>query len=454
MADSPLRPLVVQAATDAGLDPEFVTRLVGAESNWNPDAVSKKGARGLMQLMPETAKQYGVSNPNDPVQNIKGGVAFLKDLTAKYPGRPDLVAAAYNAGPGAVDKAGGVPNFSETKDYVQKVDPFAKFAVPSETPAAKTDPFAKYVVSAESAKPEQSTRQTTQSDGDTIVGLQTSPQARAERINRNYEAQQRITKDVLMGMPGMGQAVGAALRGAGAMTEYAGQAAGKIPVLTREILAHLSGLGTPGYVGAAVGPKAIEMAGRATSAAGRIIPRILGTASEAAPVAAKVAAPIEEATAGGFEATKPGGWYTPWEGAERARIVEGVKPPAGFSNVEARPVPSSQAATSAPAPSAPLPFEEGKHLSSVWKAMDKMGVRLRADEMPAATKLMREGTAPEAAIAKVLKDRSVPKAVDIQNPDAEFARKFGLPSQAEVEAEMGKRARGGQKSLMAAYGDK
>ncbi len=118
-----LRSRVSTAAASAGLDPDFVSRLVSAESNWNPRAVSNKGAQGLMQLMPGTAKQYGVSALFDPDENIKAGIAYLKDLTAKYPDRPDLVAAAYNAGPGAVDKAGGIPAFKETQDYVRRVVP-------------------------------------------------------------------------------------------------------------------------------------------------------------------------------------------------------------------------------------------------------------------------------------------------------------------------------------------
>jgi len=116
-----LKGLVTQSATDAGLDPEFVHRLIGAESNWNPSAVSPKGATGLMQLMPDTAKQYGVTNLTDPKENIKAGIAHLKRLKGKYGDRDDLVAAAYNAGEGTVDKANGVPNIAETRNYVQKV---------------------------------------------------------------------------------------------------------------------------------------------------------------------------------------------------------------------------------------------------------------------------------------------------------------------------------------------
>jgi hypothetical protein len=117
------RAMAMSAGQSAGLDPDFVGRLVDAESGGKPYAMSPKGAMGLMQVMPATAKQYGVTNLMDPSENIKAGIGYLKDLTAKYPNRPDLVAAAYNAGPGAVDKAGGVPPFKETQAYVKKVAP-------------------------------------------------------------------------------------------------------------------------------------------------------------------------------------------------------------------------------------------------------------------------------------------------------------------------------------------
>ena len=138
-------PRVRQAATEAGLDPDFVTRLVQAESNWDPSLVSKKGAIGLMQVLPSTAKDYGVTNLRDPKENIKAGIAHLKRLSSKYQSH-ELLAAAYNAGEGAVEKHGGVPPFKETQAYVDKVDPFAKWAVREEpAPKGEGDPFAKWV---------------------------------------------------------------------------------------------------------------------------------------------------------------------------------------------------------------------------------------------------------------------------------------------------------------------
>jgi hypothetical protein len=107
-------------AEQNGLDPEFVARIAQTESNWNPKAVSKAGAMGVMQLMPGTAREMGV-DPTDPLDNIRGGVTYLAKLHKQFGGDPTLVAAAYNAGPGAVQKAGGVPNFPETQKYVQKV---------------------------------------------------------------------------------------------------------------------------------------------------------------------------------------------------------------------------------------------------------------------------------------------------------------------------------------------
>ncbi len=109
------------AASANGLDPAFVRKIVAAESGGNPHALSPKGAVGLMQVMPQTAADYGVTNPQDPEENIKAGIAHLARLNAKYGGDQTKIAAAYNAGEGAVDKAGGVPNFPETQAYVQKV---------------------------------------------------------------------------------------------------------------------------------------------------------------------------------------------------------------------------------------------------------------------------------------------------------------------------------------------
>ena len=103
------------------VDPALVRAVIETESNWNSTAVSAKGALGLMQLIPATAQQFGVNNAFDPKQNLDGGVHYLQMLLQRYNGDLDKALAAYNAGPGAVDRAGGVPKYRETRDYVQKV---------------------------------------------------------------------------------------------------------------------------------------------------------------------------------------------------------------------------------------------------------------------------------------------------------------------------------------------
>ena len=103
------------------LSPSLVKAVIQNESGYNPRAVSPKGAMGLMQIMPAMAKQYGVTDPFSPDENIGAGVSFLRNLMEKYNGDYKKALSAYNAGENVVDRAGGVPDIKETRDYVQKV---------------------------------------------------------------------------------------------------------------------------------------------------------------------------------------------------------------------------------------------------------------------------------------------------------------------------------------------
>ena len=128
----PYARLIDEACRKADLDVAFVTAVIRAESNFNPYAVSRKGARGLMQLMPATAERFGVRRSFDPAANIRGGVAYLKELCVRFSNAPELVLAAYNAGEDAVGSFGGVPPYRETVDYVRKI--LAWWSPPSAAP--------------------------------------------------------------------------------------------------------------------------------------------------------------------------------------------------------------------------------------------------------------------------------------------------------------------------------
>src|SRR2546425_13211233 len=123
MANGPVdfERLVAEAAQRHGLDPALVRAVVGVESGFPPEAGSAKGAQGLMQLMPATPRDLGVTDPFDPTANLDGGSRYLSSLVVRYEGDLTRALAAYNAGMGAVARHGGVPPYAETRKYVQKV---------------------------------------------------------------------------------------------------------------------------------------------------------------------------------------------------------------------------------------------------------------------------------------------------------------------------------------------
>jgi soluble lytic murein transglycosylase-like protein len=120
-ADSvtPFAEIIDRVAAREGIDARLVHAVIEVESGYRPDARSPKGAMGLMQLMPATARRYSVRNPYDPVSNIEAGIKHLKSLLARFP--PTLALAAYNAGDAAVERFGGIPPYAETRSYVARI---------------------------------------------------------------------------------------------------------------------------------------------------------------------------------------------------------------------------------------------------------------------------------------------------------------------------------------------
>jgi soluble lytic murein transglycosylase-like protein len=116
-----LQDVILPAASRWGVDPDLVAAIIWAESSGDPNAVSRKGARGLMQLMPKTARDLGVSEILDPKENVEGGTRYFRQMLDAHEGDVSLALAAYNAGPEAVRRYGGVPPYRETRDYVGKV---------------------------------------------------------------------------------------------------------------------------------------------------------------------------------------------------------------------------------------------------------------------------------------------------------------------------------------------
>lgn len=120
-AQAPVLPLIHRLAQQYSVDPRLVQAIITVESNFDPHAVSRAGAQGLMQLMPDTAARYRVEDPFDPHANIEGGVRYLRDLLRMFPSDLRHVLAAYNAGEGTVQQYGGVPPYPETRRYVERV---------------------------------------------------------------------------------------------------------------------------------------------------------------------------------------------------------------------------------------------------------------------------------------------------------------------------------------------
>lgn len=147
-----LNRMIDQISGEQGIEAPLVHSVIKAESNYSPTAVSPKGAQGIMQLIPATAKRFGVSNSFDPKENIQGGVRYLKFLLDYYHGDYPKTIAAYNAGEAAVDRYKGVPPFAETLNYVSRVARNLKAA--RETPKSPAStPVVKFNAATETSRP-------------------------------------------------------------------------------------------------------------------------------------------------------------------------------------------------------------------------------------------------------------------------------------------------------------
>jgi soluble lytic murein transglycosylase-like protein len=121
LMQAPYGDMIQSAAKKYSVDADLIFSVIAAESNFNPRAISRRGARGLMQLLPATGTRFGVKDIFDPAQNIDAGTQYLRDLMARYQGDLVLTLAAYNAGPGAVQRYGHVPPYNETISYVRAI---------------------------------------------------------------------------------------------------------------------------------------------------------------------------------------------------------------------------------------------------------------------------------------------------------------------------------------------
>jgi soluble lytic murein transglycosylase-like protein len=132
--------IIIEASKTFDVDAALVSAVIKAESDYNPKIVSHKGARGLMQLMPATAKRFGVANSFDPRENIHGGTRYLRWLLNKFEGNADLAVAAYNAGEGNVMKYDGVPPFRETVNYINRIAKHIRKAIENEVIPRTNEP--------------------------------------------------------------------------------------------------------------------------------------------------------------------------------------------------------------------------------------------------------------------------------------------------------------------------